>query len=313
MEMLFRRQFNALGSASEIQFWCDGPEVGEEIVSEALAEIDRIERKFSRFRAKSVVSEINRSAGRSRVTVDTETAALLNFADACFETSDGLFDVTAGVLRRVWKIDSAIVPRRTEIQEVLPLVGWNKVGWDGWEIFLPVAGMEIDLGGFGKEYAVDRIAEKLTDLGVKSGLVNLGGDVRTLGRQPSGASWWVGIQHPRKREQLAGCVTIDNLSVATSGDYERGFVSDGVRYHHILSPQTGYPVASFQAVSVLAEKCALAGAISTMAMLMGVEKGESFLRKSLMPSIVIRPEGERLVLNFPRSLSANSALGGVHA
>jgi FAD:protein FMN transferase len=248
----------------------------------AILEVQRIEQKYSRYRADSIVSRINVAAGTGlALTVDAETAALLDFAQSLHSLSDGLFDITSGVLRRAWDFKNKIVPAQKTLDAVLPLIGWSQVHWCESAIKLPLQGMELDFGGFGKEYAADRAMAVLTAAGQRHGFINLGGDIRVLGPRANGTPWRFGIQHPRA--DAGGCNTTDSRSesktiahvdlmagaLASSGDYERYFEHEGKRYCHILNPITGWPVEHWASVSVTAPACVAAGALSTIAMLKG--------------------------------------------
>jgi FAD:protein FMN transferase len=153
-------------------------------------------------------------------------------------------------------------------------------------------GMELDFGGFGKEYAADRAATLLAEAGVAHGMVNLGGDIRVVGPLPDGAPWTLGVQHPRRHQELAGQIDLATGALATSGDYERYFEHDGRRYCHILDPRTGWPVQYWQSVSVVGPICTAAGALSTIAMLKGPD-GLDFLRGQGVAFLAIGPDGER--------------------
>ena len=150
--------------------------------------------------------------------------------------SDGRFDITSGVLRRVWDFRAAVprLPQPGALAEARALFGWQDVEWDDPAIRLPRIGMEIDFGGIGKEYAADRVATICREHGIDAGLVNLGGDVRAIGAQPDGRPWRVGIRHPRAPDNAITVLDVVDAAVATSGDYERYFERDGVRYCHVL-------------------------------------------------------------------------------
>lgn len=241
----------------------------------AMDEVLRIERCFSRYRADSIVSRINACAGQARaVVLDPETAGLLGFADQLHRQSDGLFDITSGVLRRAWDFNSARLPAPQTLADALALVGWGRVEFDGSAIRLPQAGMELDFGGFGKEYAADRAAHLLHEAGWRHGYVNLGGDIRLIGPMPDGSAWRMGIAHPRQAGQVIGGVELLHGALATSGDYERYIEVNGQRHCHIINPHTGWPVRHWQSVSVLAPACLAAGALSTVAMLKGPQAAE---------------------------------------
>jgi thiamine biosynthesis lipoprotein len=250
--------------------------------------VHRLEEKYSRFLPESVTSRINASAGDPRgVEVDAETSALLDYADMGHRQSGGLFDVTSGVLRRVWDWKSGHLPSQQDVDHVLGLVGWEKVEWQRPRVCLPVQGMQIDLGGYVKEYAADRVAQLCRELGVRHGLVDLGGDLAVIGPQPDGSPWRVGIRHPRQPRSAIAMVELECGAIATSGDYERFMVVDDVRYCHILDPRTGWPVRGLAGVSVIAEHCVVAGTATTIAMLEGREGGRAWLEDLGLPYLCI--------------------------
>ncbi|MGZ8259160.1 MAG: FAD:protein FMN transferase, partial [Caldimonas sp.] len=266
----FGFRFSAMASTCEVRIGALGRCRAAALASRAIAEVRRIEAKYSRYRADSVVSRINASAGSGRaVDVDPETAHLLDFAADLFRASGGLFDITSGTLRKAWDFRAGRLPGPGRIEQLLPLVGWSRVRWTGSSIALPLAAMELDFGGFGKEYAADRAATLLQELGVRSGLVNLGGDIRVVGPRPDGSPWLLGIQDPRDAARLLAQLPLSEGALATSGDYERFFEHDGRRYCHVLDPRTGWPVEQWRSVSVVAPACLAAGALTTVAMLQG--------------------------------------------
>jgi FAD:protein FMN transferase len=244
------------------------------LASLAYDETHRIERKFSRYRDDSIVHEINHSAGAT-VRVDDETSRLLLYAGHCHELSGGLFDITSGVLRHAWKFDgNPFAPDAALIDALRARVGWERVTFDGDEIRLP-PGMEIDLGGIGKEYAADRVAGVLAPHAGNGVMVNLGGDISATS-EGTGA-WTIGIEDPVHDGAVVGELRVRSGGVATSGDARRFCVVDGVRLGHILDPRTGWPVAGApHSVTVVAETCTSAGFLSTLAMLQG-RSAEAFL------------------------------------
>ncbi|WP_111641090.1 FAD:protein FMN transferase [Marinimicrobium alkaliphilum] len=260
-------RFKAMGSRCELQLY--GSEHLARTVGEvALAYVRRLERKYSRYRGDSVTSTINLAAGLHPVTVDHETARLLDYADALYQQSSGLFDVTSGILRRAWDFTSNKLPSEVELTHLTPLIGWHRVGWDGHQIFLPDPGMELDFGGYVKEYCADQVADLCRQHGITHGLVNLGGDIHLIGPHPDGSPWLVGIQNPRSPGKPIAKVTMTEGAIATSGDYERYMVVDGIRYSHLLNPFTGRSLQpTFASASVIAARCLIAGSFSTLALL----------------------------------------------
>lgn len=272
-----RFPFRAMGSACEVVLASSSDKDAQRLAQMAISEVIRIERKYSRYTADSVVSHVNQQAGVAPVACDDETWALLQYAAKLHEQSGGMFDITSGVLRQAWNFQLAVLPVQEKVTAVLAKVGWHKVLLQNQSVFLPDIGMEIDLGGFGKEYAADRAAQVLQAQGVKSGHVNLAGDMRFLGPKPTGEPWMIGIQDPRHSSQVIATLPMMQGGLATSGDYERYFELGGQRYCHVINPLTGWPVTYWRSVSVTAPATVVAGCTSTMAMLME-ERGLAFLQ-----------------------------------
>jgi len=285
-----RFAFRAMAAANEIQVH-GGDGVARRAAGEAIAEVARIEAKYSRYRPESVVSRINAAAGAAAVEIDAETRGLLAYADACFLQSGGLFDATSGVLRRAWRFDGPRVPDEAELAPLLRLVGWARVELGETRVRLPERGMELDFGGFGKEYAVDRAAAVLREAGVESALVNLAGDLMILGPQPGGTAWRVGIRHPRREGAVIATLPVASGALATSGDYERFIEVDGVRHCHVLDPRTGRSARGFRSVTVHAASCLVAGSASTIAMLKGRDAGLAWLRTLGLPHFCVLDDG----------------------
>jgi thiamine biosynthesis lipoprotein len=273
-------EFRAMSSGCEVRLDAAAGQSEATLAAaaqKAIDEVQRIELKYSRYRDDSIVSRINAAAGSdAAVDVDAETASLIDFAAGLHTWSDGLFDITSGVLRRAWDFRAARVPEPGRLAALLPLIGWSKVAWHARRIRLPHAGMELDFGGFGKEYAADRAVAVLAAAGQRHGFVNLGGDIRVLGARADGSAWRFGIRHPRQPDATIASVDMREGALASSGDYERYFELDGERYCHILDPRTGWPVRGWSSISVTAPACVAAGALSTIAMLMG-EQALDFL------------------------------------
>ena len=267
--------FEAMASPCEVHVGEADREIAQRIVALAEGEAARIEAKFSRYRRGNIIDAINTADGRT-VVVDDETAGLLDYAARLHELSDGKFDVTSGVLRRAWRFDgSDRVPSRKAIAALLPIVGWDKVRWRAPEITL-LPGMEIDLGGIGKEYAVDRAAGLVQPLSTRC-LLNFGGDLLALGPQAGGAPWRVGIESVDADGTPARHIQLSTGALATSGDARRYLFKDGKRYGHILDPTTGWPVVGApRSVTVAAATCTEAGMLATLALLQG-DDAERFL------------------------------------
>lgn len=283
--------FEAMASRCELRLALPPGADGAALAQVAIDEVRRIERTFSRYRADSIIARINAAAGGDAVACDDETNALLDYAGVLHASSGGLFDITSGVLRRAWDFGRPVLPVKAALDALLPLVGWRHVERANGAIRLAQAGMEIDFGGFGKEYAADRAAALLQAAGVRHGYVNLGGDLRIIGPQPDGTAWSIGVQDPRDAAGLAAAIPIASGALATSGDYERFIDVAGTRYCHVLDPRSGMPVSHWRSVSVLGPLAIAAGSCSTIAMLMQ-EDGLAFLDRSGMAYLAIDQQGQ---------------------
>lgn len=279
---LYTTRFRLMGGWGQVRFVDAGGRARAEGIARAAEdEARRVERKFSRYLESSVVSRVNRDAGRTPVAVDEETDRLVGEALALRELTGGRFDPTVGVLRRAWRFEERRVPADEEIAALLPLVDGGSVGRRDGTIFLRKPGMEIDLGGVGKEYAVDRVTELLAAEGVTSAIVDFAGDVRTLGRRGDGRRWRVGIRDPREPRRCLLALTIEGgAGIATSGDAERSFVADGVRYHHLLDARTGRPARGLASATVVAPTAFRAGCLATASFLLGPGEGLDLLERT---------------------------------
>jgi thiamine biosynthesis lipoprotein len=279
--------FRAMATPCEVRIETADPAEARAAAEAAEAEARRIETKFSRYRNDSVVGRINAGAGQD-FEVDAETAHLLDFADHCFRLSGGLFDVTSGVLRRIWRFDgSDRVPDNEQIRQMRELVGWQRVSWK--PPFLCLApGMEIDFGGLAKEYAVDRALAAVRRVTDAPSLVNFGGDLCVSGPRRIGSGWKVAIESVDKDRAAAGLLELSSGAIATSGDARRYLLKDGKRYGHILDPRTCRPVEQApRSVTVAAQTCVEAGLIATLAILQG-KGAEKFLKREGMRAWCIR-------------------------
>ena len=286
----FRIPFKAMASACELVLAVDDEPAAQALAGAAIAEVQRIEAKYSRYQPDSIVSRINAAAGGQAVACDEETWSLLNYADSLYQSSGALFDITSGVLRRAWNFYDHRLPAPADLEALRQLIGWQRVEREGQAVRLPEAGMELDFGGFGKEYAADRAGAVLAAKGLHHGYVNLAGDMRMLGPKPDGSPWMIGIQDPRDKTAILATIPVDRGGLATSGDYERFFELDGKRYCHILDPRSGQPVTHWRTVSVVAPLAVVAGNCATIAMLKQAD-GLAFLEASGMNYLAVDQSG----------------------
>jgi thiamine biosynthesis lipoprotein len=266
--------FTAMASPCEVLLpSTTAPAAALELGALVAQEAWRVEKKFSRYRSDSVTAWIHENRGTA-IEVDRETASLIDFAARCFELSGGLFDVTSGVLRYAWKFDgSDRIPEPAAVARLLLRVGFKKLQWRSPQLLLP-DGMELDFGGIGKEYAVDRAYDSLAVHCSAPFLINFGGDLRA-NRPPSHGPWQVGVERPDTDRRATMILDLNHGALATSGDSRRFLLKDGVRYGHILDPRTGWPILhSPRSVTVAASSCTEAGLLSTLALLQGVRARE---------------------------------------
>ena len=263
-----RFEFKAMGTRCDIRLFAPDGEAAARVFLACAEEVNRLEHKYSRYRPGNFLHRINLAAQHGgEAQADAECMSLLDYAHACHLQSEGLFDITSGILRKAWNFDSAALPDPALLERTLQSVGWRHVQRDGLLLRFARKGMELDFGGIVKEYAVDRAVAICRGMGMAHGVVDLGGDIGAIGPDPDGEPWRIGIRHPRAPEREVASIAIAQGALATSGDYERCIEIGGQRYSHILSPVTGWPVQGLASVTVVAEQCVVAGSISTTAML----------------------------------------------
>ena len=283
---LHKLSFHAMSTVCRVNFQAPSPAAAAGFTEQVLRWVGWFEARYSRFIPDSLVSRINAAAGREWVEVDRETEALFDLCQDMIFFTRGVFDPTALPLMRLWnwKANPPIIPDGEAIRRARDLVGWTKVQRRPGAIFLPLPGMCLDLGGIGKEYAVDRVLTFGLEHGCENILVDFGQDVRVHGKPPGRDAWHIGLQDPRNLNRCWMGVAVTQSAVATSGDGVRSFVHAGRRYGHILDPRTGYPVNNGTlAVSVIAPHCTFAGILSTSSFILGLKEGLELI--SLCPGV----------------------------
>lgn len=264
-----------MGSPCELLTEAASAKDAEELTALVATEAWRIEDKFSRYLGGNIIAEINSANGRP-IEVDEETAQLLDFAATLHQLSDGAFDITSGVLRRAWTFDGGDrIPADETVTELLHLVGWKRCEWHAPVLQLP-QNMEIDLGGIGKEYAVDRAVLELRASAAVPCLVNFGGDLAITGPPQLRNAWSIGIEGI-ELDAADKLIELRQGAIATSGDARRFLRRNGIRYGHVIDPRTGWPVSdAASSITVAADTCTQAGTLATLAMLRGRD-AERFL------------------------------------
>lgn len=280
--------FRGMGSPCELRLYGKNSDEILRVAKIAEAEVARLEKKYSRYREDSLTTLINQRAGKGeRTEVDNETTTLLNYAQVAYQQSDQLFDITSGILRKAWDFKSGKLPSQDEISHLIKNIGWDKVEWKPPFFYLPLAEMEVDFGGYVKEYAVDALLVLCQREGIRHGLIDLGGDIAIIGAHPDGQAWQIGIRHPEYPGKAMSIINLKEGCLASSGDYERFIEVDGKKYSHILNPKTGWPVDSLSSVSVLAEQCLVAGTSTTVALLKTKDEAKNWLENLDLPYLIM--------------------------
>lgn len=290
-------RFQALGAPCAIQFRCPDQKTALRFVADALGWLQSFEAKFSRFRPDSMLSAINRAAGRQWVKVDREMEHMLDLGDAVHRLTGGLLDPAMLPLLQVWNWKKAHerLPAEAEIAAALALCDWRCVERKPGMVYLAREGMGLDFGGFGKEHAVDQVIGIARKYGVQDVLVDLGRDLFALGGNGVHPFWHVGIQDGLNPERCIGGLGVANHAVCASGDYIRNFEHEGVRYGHIIDRRNGWPVRhGMRAVTVLASSCVVAGIYSTAAFILGMKEGLQFVEYA--PGVEACLQDERGIL-----------------
>lgn len=275
----FCGRFSAMASPCELLIETQDRKLAEALTTKAFAEARRIEHKFSRYKTNNFMHQINHSNNKP-VAIDAETFRLLEFANTCYSLSNGLFDITSGVLRKAWKFDgSANLPSQQQVSNLLPFIGWQKVMYDRQTVTL-AKDMQLDFGGIGKEYAVDRVAKLCAEqCDSVSIVVNFGGDIQVTQPRTNQQVWSIGIESLEQQDAAFKVLQIKQGALATSGDAKRYLQKNGQRYSHILNPKTGYPVEqAARSVTVASQHCIQAGLLATLALLQGAD-AEVFLQQ----------------------------------
>lgn len=268
----------------------------QDAIEQAFAAIESFGNRINFYSDKSELAMINRSAGTEGVSVSTETLDIIDKAVFVADASNGAFDPTIGPLIQLWNFHEPVKPRSDDVKSRLPLVNYRHVSIDKDRdvVMLKEKNMLLDLGGIAKGYATDIAVDVLKKNGISSGLVAIAGDIRAFGSKPGGKPWNIGIRNPRQKnraDEIIAKIQMTDKAISTSGDYERFFIQDGVRYHHLLNPETGFPATTCRSVSIIADKGVFADAFSTAVFVLGPEKGMDLVNKMNMEAVIIDNNG----------------------
>jgi thiamine biosynthesis lipoprotein len=278
---LFRKSRVIMGTSVEIVVSRTRAVKAEEAMEAAFREVQRIDFLMSNYREDSEICRVNRNAGKKETKVSPEILRVIQQALDISSLSAGAFDITIGPVLRLWNFREGKFPEEKDLRENLKKVDYRQIKIDRIRssIFFQKQGMEIDLGAIAKGYAVDRASDILQKKGIDNFLVNAGGDLKVNGSKEKGLPWTVGIRHPRLSSTMIAKLSPRQAGVATSGDYERFFMKEGERYHHLLNPSTGTPARECQSVTVMAPSAMAADALATAIFVLGPPKGLALLKR----------------------------------
>lgn len=297
-----------MGTVVEITLYGNDEQLLKPASDAGFEEIKRLEALMSHYQDDSDVSRINKNAGKEPVKVSQETIDVIETAKKASEMSSGAFDITMGVLGKVWhftKDDKGepVPPEKEDVEPILPFIDYKQViiDKDTSTVKLGRNGMRINLGGIAKGYIVSKAVEKIKAKGIKKGIIHAGGDMFVF-NESQDKPFKIGIRHPREQGKIIGTIEILSGAVATSGDYERFFIKDGIRYHHIMNPKTGFPASKVQAVTIVFKDGTLADGLSTAVFVMGLEDGMKLIEK--LPGV------EGLIVDADGNTHLSSGLKG---
>ncbi|OGP70841.1 MAG: hypothetical protein A2W09_04660 [Deltaproteobacteria bacterium RBG_16_50_11] len=295
---LFKYHQVLMGTVVEVTLIDESEKEAQKAALQAFQEIKRIEQLMSLWIESSDISQINRSAGKGWRKVSSETMEVIKTAQKISELSEGGFDVTVGPLVELWRRarEKGIPPSNEGVKRSLNLVNFKELSVDSEKgVYLRKEGMSVDLGGIAKGYAVDKAFERLRNLGYKNLIINAGGDLRAGGTkfdQP----WTIGIQHPRESQKNMAKVSISDEAIATSGDYEKFFIHEDKRYHHILNPKDGFPTNGCQSVTIIGKDGMTTDGFATAVFVLGPEKGYALCQKlERVECLIVDKEGNRIL------------------
>ena len=298
-----KREEAIMGTSIVVELWADERVAGEAAIAAVMDEMHRIDRTMSPFKEDSELSRINREAHAAPVPVSVEMARLIVRAAEFSELSGGAFDITYAAVGHLYDYRNRVRPSDEELEKARAAIGWRGLVLDSQARTVRFArpGMRIDLGGFAKGHAVDNATAILRRRGIAHGMVSAGGDSRVIGDR-RGRPWTIGVRDPRRPGQVAAMLPLEDVSISTSGDYERYFDADGTRFHHLIDPATGKSPREIQSVTILASDGLTSEALSKIVFVLGVERGMALVEsQSGVDAVVVDAAG---ALHFSSGLLA---------
>lgn len=296
----YRLPFQTMGTQAYVELWAEDASQGKTLLTDVQSEFERINQLMSPYIASSELSQVNRDAATNPVTVGAEFYQLLQQAEQLADLSDGAFDISFASVGFSYDYRQHIKPSAAELSSQQPLINYRLITLlANNQVRFTQQGVKIDLGGIAKGYAVEQAIGLLAKAGIKHALVTAGGDTRLLGDK-RGRPWLVAIKHPRKADGIVAQLPLSDSAISTSGDYERFFIEDGVRYHHILDPKSGQSPSGLMSVTVLGPDATRTDAMSTTLFVMGLARGMAFIEQ--------QPEFEAIFISSEHQLYFSSGL-----
>ncbi|MES9970032.1 MAG: FAD:protein FMN transferase [Candidatus Thiodiazotropha sp.] len=285
-----------MGTQISVQLWHQDQDQGKAAIQAVMDEFRRLDRKLSPYIDSSELSLVNRMASLEPLVISQELYRLLETSLEYSELTEGAFDITFASIGHRYDYRKGITPTDSLIDRSLPLIDYRNIrlDMDKGTVFFEKKGVRIDLGGIAKGYAVDRGIELLQRRGILHALISAGGDSRLLGDH-RGRPWHIGVQAPRDKNSMAAMLPLVDSAISTSGDYERFFERDGVRYHHIISPKTGRSADSLQSVTIIGTKAIRTDALSTSVFVLGAKQGMALIdRLEDVDAVIIDRHGKMI-------------------
>jgi FAD:protein FMN transferase len=295
----YKRTDAIMGTRIYVELWDTDPVHGEASIDAVMADMRRIDDLMSHYKPESQLSKINQHAAEAPVVVDKELFDLIKLSTHYSEITEGAFDITYASVGYLYNYPNHVHPTEEQIKAALPAVNWRNMKFDDahHSVFFEHKGMRIDLGGIGKGYAVDRGIEILQKRGIQHAVVTAGGDSRIIGDR-MGRAWLVAIRHPDDPNKVVTRIPLSDAAMSTSGDYERYFDENGVRYHHIIDPHTGHSASKVRSATIIGPTATQTDGMSKTAFVLGAEKTLEIINR--MPeydAVFVKPDGKVLYSN----------------
>jgi FAD:protein FMN transferase len=295
-EQIYKETRQSMYTVVTITVVSSAEDQAQKAINASFNELERLAALLNFYSDASELSAINREAGGKPVRVSKETIDIIKKSIFVSEMTEGVFDITVGPLVKLWDIRNEVIPDKQAIEEKQKIVGYKNIVVDdaASTVFLKKKGTQMDLGGIIKGYAVDKVVDVLHANGIRSAVVAVGGEVRMLGRKPDGSLWTVGIQNPREKgpeDKVIATLDLSDKALSTSGDYIRYFEKDGVRYHHLIDPRTGYPSKQCGSTTIIADNNTTTDGFSKL-FILGPDKGLAVAKQVGFDVIYIDCEGK---------------------